>query len=143
MSTIPDRDPTPGELRIMFSNIIDALREVKDTMATKEFVNAKFEGSSDRITRVEADLKELSRLTAEAHVELDRDSKERHAESKASFAAMEISHMSRVDLIEGQQKEDQTEIKQVRNGRMNLLIVAALSIVGNLIVLYVSTSGFK
>jgi hypothetical protein len=54
---LPDRDPTPGELRIMFENIMAALRDVKETMATKEFVNAKFDSHNERMTRLEEDVK--------------------------------------------------------------------------------------
>jgi hypothetical protein len=52
-----DRDPTPGELRIMFETIMSSLREVKETMATKEFVNAKFDTYNERMGRLESDLK--------------------------------------------------------------------------------------
>jgi hypothetical protein len=140
---LANRDPTPGELRIMFSSILDSLRDVKEQMATKEFVNAKFEGSNDRVNRVEADIKEVMKSSASAHIELDKDSKARHAETRSEIAALEIKMDAEVKSLKDQQAEDQKELRQVRSGRINLFIVAALSLVGNLVVLFISTGGFN
>jgi chromosome segregation ATPase len=41
----------------MFETIMSSLREVKETMATKEFVNAKFDTYNERMGRLESDLK--------------------------------------------------------------------------------------
>ncbi len=127
---------------MMFSSILESLRDVKETMATKEFVNAKFEGSNDRVARLEADVKEVSRTSAAAHVELDRDSKARHSDVRQEVDALESKVDQELKAIKSQQSDDQKELRQVRSGRINLLIVAALSVVGNLIVLFVSTGGF-
>lgn len=136
------RDPTSGELHIMFNHIIESLKEVRDTMATKEFVNTKFDSYNDRVSRIERDQKEWIQTATATHVELDKDSKARHAETRTEMEALEVKLGAEIKSIKDQQTTDQKEIKQVRTARINLIIVAALSVVGNLIVLAVSTNGF-
>lgn len=99
MSLLPDRDPTPGELRIMFENIMAALRDVKDTMATKEFVNAKFDSHNERMSRLEEDVKgwvlESTKLIAnlksdmvERIREVEKDSDLEHKELNERISAI-------------------------------------------------------
>lgn len=99
-----DRDPTPGELRIMFETIMASLREVKETMATKEFVNAKFDTYNERISRLESDVKSLELETAKTQTKISRDfndslrdyreqSTAEHNEIHARFEEIEVAKL--------------------------------------------------
>jgi len=134
---MPDRDPTPGELRIMFSNIIDSLRDVKDTMATKEFVNTKFDSYNDRVSRTEADVKDWIRTSTAAHVKLEAD-----RISGDTALGVEIKDsvkvaLDRIDSLEADLKEQEKTLKAQRNGRAQAVTIAILgsilSVVGSII----------
>lgn len=134
-------DPTPGELRIMFDNLLKGIDDIGNRMATKEFVNAKFDAFLDRVKRVEEDQKEWTKVSTEAHVSLDRDSKARHAETQADLEALDVKVHGRIDKVKlelqqqlksitDEQKADQKELKTVRNGRVTAWIGIALTWLG-------------
>lgn len=141
-------DPTPGELRIMFNNLLTGLSDIKDRMATKEFVNAKFDAYHDRMSRLEVDHKEWVHKSTEAHVALDKDSKARHAETQAVIDALDVKAHARIDKVKGElqlqvktitdeQKTDQKEIKQVRNGRVTAWIGIGLTWLGGAVLFFI------
>lgn len=136
-------EPTSGELKIMLDHILSAIKDMKETVATKEFVNAKFESFNDRVARVESDVKEWITSSTAAHVELDKDSKARHAEVRNEIESVRTKLEVDIKGIRDQQDNDQKELRQVRTQRVNILLVAALGVVGNLVVLYISTGGFR
>ena len=126
---LPDRDPTAGELRIMFENIMTALRDVKETMATKEFVNAKFDSHNERMTRLEEDVKiwvlDSTRVTAD----LKSDLLDRIRESNQEGEAEHKEINSRIDEIE-LAKSELDKQRRARNVAITLAIVgASLSLV--------------
>lgn len=134
-------DPTPGELRIMFDNLLKGIDDIGKRMATQEFVNAKFDAFHDRVKRLEDDLKEWTRVSTEAHVALDKDSKARHAETQADLDALDIKLHARIDKVKtelqlqvktvtDEQKADQKELKTVRNGRVTAWIGIGLTWLG-------------
>lgn len=134
-------DPTPGELRIMFSNLLTGLDDIKTRMATQEFVNAKFDAFHDRVKRLEDDLKEWTRVSTEAHVALDKDSKARHAETQADHDALDIKLHARIDKVKAEvgaridkivdeQKASEKEIKSMRNNRVTAWIGIGLTWLG-------------
>jgi hypothetical protein len=134
-------DPTPGELRLMIANVVDLLGDIKKDMATKEFVEAKFDAFRDRMNRLEEDHKDWVRTSTEAHVALDRDSKARHAETEKDLQALEVkvfaaldkqktSLGSRIDGITDEQRTGERELKQVRNGRVTQWIGIGLAWLG-------------
>lgn len=136
-------DPTPGELRIMIANVVNLLGDIKKDMATKEFVEAKFDAFLDRLARLETDHKEWVRTSTEAHVELDRDSKARHAETEKDMEALELKLHARIDKVRAEltaklqtivdeQRADQKEIKSARNGRVTAWIGIGLAWLANL-----------
>jgi hypothetical protein len=131
---MPDRDPTPGELRIMFSNILDSLRDVKETMATKEFVNAKFDGYNDRVARLEVDVKDLSASSSAAHVKLDAESQARAANMHTEIDAKILIVNNRIDALEAEQKAQEGIIKANRNSRVTGITIAVVGSVLSLIV---------
>ena len=134
---MPDRDPTPGELRIMFGNILDSLKDVKESMATKEFVNTKFDGYNERVGRLEEDVKDWIRSSSEAHVKLDADGKARHELAETDFKAGNQQINQRIDGIEADQKAQEAALKAQRNGRVQAIGISvlgvALSIIGSVV----------
>jgi hypothetical protein len=134
-------DPTPGELRIMFDSLQKSIDGIGDKMATKEFVNAKLDAYLDRMTRLEQDHKEWTRVSTEAHVSLDKDSKARHAETQADLEALDLRAHARIDKVKielqsqlkavtDEQKSSEKEIKSVRNGRVTSWIGIGLAWLG-------------
>lgn len=134
-----DRDPTTGELAVLLERILIQLGDV----ATKEFVQTKFDGFNDRVKRLEQDHTAWVRTSTEAHVELDRDSKARHAETKSEMiqlearlrAAMEKKHAESTAAIAEvvtDQKADQKDLKSVRNSRVTAWIGIGLAWLGSL-----------
>jgi len=134
-------DPTPGELRIMFDSLQKSIDGIGDKMATKEFVNAKLDAYLDRMTRLEQDHKEWTRVSTEAHVSLDKDSKARHAETQADLDALDVKIHARIDKVKTElqtdvkaltddQKSSEKEIKAVRNGRVTSWIGIGLAWLG-------------
>lgn len=141
-------DPTPGELRIMFENLLKGIDDIGNRMATKEFVNAKFDAFLDRVKRVEDDLKEWTKTSSEAHVSLDKDSKARHAETQSDLDALDLKVHARIDKVKTElqqqlqtitddQKADQKEIKSVRNNRVTAWIGIGLTWLGGLVYIFI------
>lgn len=130
-------DPTPGELRIMFENLLDVLGEIRSQMATKEFVNVKLDGFVDRMNRLERDQKDWTRTSTEAHVSLDRDSKARHAETKAELSALEVKLNTRIDGIVSDQRAGEKEIRSVRNSRVTQWIGIGLAWLGTVVLWFI------
>lgn len=129
---MPDRDPTPGELRIMFGNIMDSLRDVKETMATKEFVNAKFDSYNDRVARLENDVKEaiLASAAARAKIEADLEAK----------IALVDKHFADIEKAQQAQEHD---IKTQRASRNQAIFIAILSAALSIITLVIGSGILK
>jgi hypothetical protein len=121
---LPDRDPTPGELRIMFENIMTALRDVKDTMATKEFVNTKFDSYNDRMTRLEEDVKIWILDSTKSTSELKADLIERIRDSKRDGDEEHKELSQRIDSIE-LAKSDTEKHKRSRTVAITLSVIGA------------------
>lgn len=140
-------DPTPGELKIMFENLLTLLGDIRTQMATKEFVNAKLDAFLDRMNRLEQDHKEWTRVSTEAHVSLDKDSKARHAETQADLEALDVKIHARIDKVKSEanaridaivseQRTSEKEIKGVRNGRITAWIGIGLTWLGGLVLFF-------
>jgi CRISPR/Cas system-associated exonuclease Cas4 (RecB family) len=121
MVRMPDQDPTTRELYIMLSSIIDTLKDMRENMSTRDFVNAKFAAFDVRMDRLESDVEE----------------------SKEDVESVEDLLNRRLDTLEEQRQIDLKQMNQIKTTRVNLMIVAALSVVGNLIVLFISTLSGK
>lgn len=136
-SNMPESGPTPRELHIMFSNIIDSLKDVKDTMATKEFVNIKFDSYNDRVARTELDVKEWIRTSTAAHVKLeaDRIAGDQNLNVEIDKSVKVVA--DRIDQLEADLKEQEKVIKAQRNGRAQAItfaiLGAILSVVGSVV----------
>lgn len=140
-------DPTPGELKIMFENLLTVLGDIRAQMATKEFVNAKLDAFLDRMNRLEQDHKEWTRVSTEAHVSLDKDSKARHAETQADLEALDVKLHARLDKVKtevggridgivSEQRASEKELKSVRNGRVTSWIGIGLTWLGALVLYF-------
>lgn len=134
---MPDRDPTLGELRIMFSNIMDSLRDVRDTMATKEFVNTKFDAYNDRVNRLEADFKEWRDTSIAEHVRIDAESNAQNDKIRDEIARQVGTVQGNLNTVVEEQKAQQEALKSQRNGRAQAVTIAILgsilSVVGSVI----------
>jgi hypothetical protein len=121
MVRMPEQDPTTRELYIMLSSILDTLKDMRENMSTRDFVDAKFSAFDARMARLESDI----------------------AESKGDVESVETLMNRRLDTLEEQRQIDLKQIIQIKSARINIMLVAALSIVGNLIVLFISTLSGK
>ena len=121
MVHLPEQDPTTRELYIMLSSILDTLKDMRENMSTRDFVDAKFSAFDARMARLESDI----------------------AESKGDVESVETLMNRRLDTLEEQRQIDLKQIIQIKSARINIMLVAALSIVGNLIVLFISTLSGK
>lgn len=121
MVRMPDQDPTTRELYIMLSSILDTLKDMRENMSTRDFVDAKFAAFDLRIDRLESDIEE----------------------SKEDVESVESMLNRRLDTLEAQREADLKQITQIKTTRINIMLVAALSVVGNLIVLFISTLSSK
>ena len=121
MVHLPEQDPTTRELYIMLSSILDTLKDMRENMSTRDFVDAKFSAFDARMARLESDI----------------------AESKGDVESVEDTMNRRLDALEEQRQIDLKQIIQIKSARINIMLVAALSIVGNLIVLFISTLSGK
>jgi len=121
MVRMPEQNPTTRELYIMLSSILDTLKDMRENMSTRDFVDAKFSAFDARMARLESDI----------------------AESKGDVESVEDTMNRRLDALEEQRQIDLKQIIQIKSARINIMLVAALSIVGNLIVLFISTLSGK
>lgn len=121
MVRMPEQDPTTRELYIMLSSILDTLKDMRENMTTRDFVDAKFATFDVRMERLESDIEE----------------------SKGDVESVEGMLNRRLDTLEEQRQIDLKQMNQIKTTRVNLMIVAALSVVGNLIVLFISTLSGK
>jgi len=132
-----ERDPTSGELAIKLDNITTMLRDMREAMATKEFVNTKFDAYNDRVGRLEADVKELNQISTAAHISLEAESKTRHGAAEALARNLHTEVNSRIDALEGEQKAQEQTIKAQRNGRAQAITIsllgAFLAVVGSIV----------
>lgn len=119
-----DRDPTPGELRIMFETIMTSLREVKETMATKEFVNAKFDTYNERMGRLESDLKKWELESSKNQNNLRQEILNNIRDHKEENNAEHSEIHSRIDDIEAAKLEIEKQ-KKARTVAITLSMVGA------------------
>lgn len=105
----------------MLSSILDTLKDMRENMSTRDFVDAKFSAFDVRMQRLESDIEE----------------------SKEDVESVEEILNRRLDTLEESRQNDLKQMNQIKTARINIMIVAALSVVGNLIVLFISTLSSK
>jgi gas vesicle protein len=124
MSKLLPEEPTPGQTGVILQNIYETLQEVKRTMATREFVETKLDGFSDRVSRVETDLKRLSDDQAKAIQELKNMLTDRINQVIADLTEENKELHTRIDdIIENKEETERT--KKTRSIAVTLALVGA------------------
>jgi hypothetical protein len=123
MPSYPE-EPTPGQTGIILQNIYETLQEVKRTMATREFVETKLDGFSDRVTRVEADLHILAEEQARATQELKNMMTDRVNQVVADLDEENKEINFRIDNII-EEKESIEKYKKTRVFGVTLALIGA------------------
>lgn len=124
-----DRDPTTGELQVQLVAMRGLLETIAKTMLTKDLFEAYKEQSNERIRRVEDDQKEWAKVSTAAHVELDKDSKARHAESDALIAKNKTETETALRELRKEFSDYQKTADSDRKTRFNGLLFGAFSAV--------------
>ena len=130
----PDRDPTPGELRVMLEHITRVLETMQAQMATREFVNLKFDSYNERITRLERDLKDSDIDNAKSVTELKKDVASQIRESDIERQSMSADIHSRIDDIIEDQKTQRRTIDGQRHSKNQAIGIAVLGAVLSIVV---------
>lgn len=129
-----DRDPTPGELRVMLEHITRVLETMQAQMATREFVNLKFDSYNERITRVERDLKDSDIDNAKSVTELKKDVASQIRESDIERQSMSADIHSRIDDIIEDQKTQRRTLDGQRHSKNQAIGIAILGAVLSIVV---------
>lgn len=133
MSAFLPEEPTPGQTGVILQNIYETLQEVKKDMATREFVDAKFGGFNDRVTRLEDDVKKLSDEQAKTAQELKNMITDRVNQVIADLDEEKSELNQRIDNIVGE-KADADKSKKARTVAITVaLIGAGLSLIVSII----------
>ena len=122
-------EPTPGQTGVILQNIYDTLREVKSTMATREFVDTKFGTFNDRVTRLEGDMKKLSDDHARGNRELKNMITDRINQVIADFDEESAELNRRIDEILEDKEEDAKQRKTRSIGIIMAILGAGLSLI--------------
>jgi phage-related minor tail protein len=142
-----DREPTTGELAVKLDLVLSNLAVVTENMVTKDVFETWRQGNNDRIQRSEDTLREWIKTSTEAHVALDKDSRARHQESAAELAKANDAIRAKIDKeitvqntrwenLEKERKSEEKDLKAARRSSINIWIVAALAVAGNIIVFF-------
>jgi hypothetical protein len=129
-----DRDPTPGELRVMLEHITRVLETMQAQMATREFVNLKFDSYNERITRLERDLKDSDIDNAKSVMELKKDVASQIRESDIERQSMSADIHSRIDDIIEDQKTQRRTLDGQRHSKNQAIGIAVLGAVLSIVV---------
>lgn len=123
MSVLPE-EPTPGQTGVILQNIYETLQEVKQTMATRDFVDAKFGSFNDRVTRLEDDVKKLGEEQTKSTQELKNMITDRVSQVIADLDEEKSELNQRIDSIIGE-KADAERSRRARTVSITLAVVAA------------------
>lgn len=123
MSVLPE-EPTPGQTGVILQNIYQTLQEVKQTMATRDFVDAKFGSFNDRVTRLEDDVKKLSDEQSKSTQELKNMITDRVSQVIADLDEEKSELNQRIDSIIGE-KADAERSRRARTVSITLAVIAA------------------
>lgn len=129
--------PTNGELAVQLRYMTDLIEKMDNKMATKEFVNQKFEANNERVARVENDVKEWIQSSTAEHVRLDQEMQKQHDNIIGEIDKRVGQVSVRIDNLEAEQKSQEQALKAQRNARAQgitvAIIGAILSVVGSVI----------
>lgn len=123
MSVLPE-EPTPGQTGVILQNIYETLQEVKQTMATRDFVDAKFGSFNDRVTRLEDDVKKLGEEQTKSTQELKTMITDRVSQVIADLDEEKLELNQRIDSIIGEKAEAERS-RRARTISITLAVIAA------------------
>ena len=123
MSVLPE-EPTPGQTGVILQNIYETLQEVKQTMATRDFVDAKFGSFNDRVTRLEDDVKKLGEEQTKSTQELKNMITDRVSQVIADLDEEKLELNQRIDSIIGEKAEAERS-RRARTISITLAVIAA------------------
>lgn len=132
-------EPTPGQTGIILQNIYDTLQEVKQGMATKDFVDGKFGSFNDRVTRIEDDVRKLGEEQTKNTQELKDMITDRVNQVIADFDEEKAELNRRIDdiIVSKQDTEKQRKARTigiymaVLGAGLSLLVSIATAIIVN------------
>lgn len=117
-------EPTPGETKLVLDSILETLRDVKSEMATREFVSNKFTSFSDRVDRIESDMKKLRDDSARSTTELKTMITDRIEAVIADFDEEQLELHKRIDDIV-LTKEEMEKQRRARSVGVYMAILGA------------------
>lgn len=124
---------TPGELEVKLDAIIDQLTSMSKVMVTRDLFDTWREGNNERMGRLESDVRRWIETSTAAHVELDKDSKARHADAESKIAALEAKIEGRISAGEDKATKIEETQKAERSRRWFSVGLAVLSSILGLI----------
>lgn len=124
------RDMTPGELEVRLdgleNNILAALKVIQDSMVTTTVLDAKLSASDQRVTRLERDHGDWKDESTRAHVQLEADSKARHAETLSGVSALDVKINTRFEKNEERAFQLEQTAKAQKNSKWQAIGVSVL-----------------
>jgi hypothetical protein len=138
---VPD-SPTPGETKLVLDSILETLQEVKSKMATKDFVDNKFDLFNDRVQRLENDVKKIHDSSNRSTQELKNMITERINQVIADFDEESEIISGRIDDIIGGQQETQKQKKTRVLSFYMAVFGAVLSLIVSLTTAFIVNSIF-
>lgn len=154
-------DPTLGELRILIEGLsrsiedgqrtalrsaaetAKAFENLQDRYITREYFDTKMEGYSDRITRVESDVKALALESANARSVMQQDNKEERAAIRKLLDEKVNAVQANLTALEVEQKNQDEALKAQKNVRVQAITFAILGTVLSIIASIISTGLIK
>lgn len=155
------RDMTTGELEVRLdsfeSNVMAILQDIRANMVTKDVSEAHQASNERRMKNTEDALEKWIKTSTETHVQLDAESKARHAETIALVDRVVASLEVKVDKVNARvddanektslrikelkerRESDEKDLKSARNSRWNIALVAVLAVVGNVITFFATS----
>ena len=118
---------TPSAISVELKNIYALLESMSRTMVTRDLFDAKFDSNNERVKRLEFEQREWTEKSTQAHVELDRDSKARHTESKSDLASLRTELQNEIDKVALEAKEAKKDNEQNKRTRFNAFVAAGLA----------------
>lgn len=129
-----EHEPTNGEIRVELRNIYSLLEVMSKTMVTKELFDAKFDLNLERIRRLEDDQRKWTDESTRVHVQLDAESKSRHAESLSNADALEVKLETRIERVEAKFDDADKDIKAAGRSKYNAWLAAGLALGGSILI---------
>lgn len=130
---MPSEELTPAAISVELRNIYSLLENMSKNMVSKDLFEAKFDSNNERVKRLEFEQREWAEKSTQAHVELDRDSKARHAESNALAEKIRAELQHEIDKAGQEAKDAKRDAEQNRRTRFNGFIAAGLAFASALI----------